>query len=94
MRYQLLAAGLMTIGLGALFYVTALPLVFSWSLPFLIGGVVMLIASPLLKESEGPILPPEGYRFCVFCATPVPFGADRCQHCGGLQPIARERNIK
>ncbi len=94
MRSQLLFAGLMTIGLGALFYVTALPLVFSWSLPLLIGGVVMLLASPLLKESEGPVQPLDGYRFCVFCATPVLLDADRCQHCGGLQPIARERASK
>jgi hypothetical protein len=94
MRSQLLVAGLLTIGLGALFYVTALPLVYSWSLPFVIGGVLMLVASHLLKESEGPVQPPPGHRFCAFCSTPVPFEAERCQHCGGLQPIARERTGK
>ena len=84
----------MTMGLGGIFYITALPLVFFWSLPFLVGGMFMILASPLLKESEGPVQPPEGYRFCVFCTSPVLLEANRCEHCGGLQPNARERSSK
>jgi hypothetical protein len=94
MRPQLLVAGLLTIGLGGLFYITALPLVYSWTLPFVIGGVLMITASPFLKETEGPVQPPDGYRFCVFCSNPVLLEAARCQHCGGLQPVARERTGK
>ncbi len=89
MRSQLLVAGMMTAGLGVVFYVTALPLVFFWSLPFLVGGAFMMVISPFLKEGEGPIQPPEGFRFCDFCTTLVPMDADRCPHCSGLQPKAR-----
>jgi len=46
----------------------------------------MMIASLFLPETEGPVKPPEGFRFCVFCSTPVPVTAERCPHCNGVQP--------
>jgi hypothetical protein len=72
--------------MGAGFYVLALPFIYFWSVPFLIGGGVMMVASFFLRESPGPMSPPEGYRFCVFCSTPVPMASERCPHCNGLQP--------
>lgn len=94
MRSQLLFAGLLVIGLGFVFYVTALPLVFFWSFPFVLGGIVMVLASPFVKESEGHVEAPEGTSFCVFCTTPVPLEAERCPHCGGLQPVPRQGKVK
>lgn len=72
--------------LGVLFYVTVLPLTFAWSFPFIVGGGVMVVASLFAPESSGPVGPPEGYKFCVFCSTPVPVAAERCPHCNGPQP--------
>ncbi len=71
---------------GVGFYFLALPLVFYWSLPFMIVGGMMSIASFLLAEGPGPLKAPEGFRFCVFCTTPVPMSSARCPHCNGLQP--------
>lgn len=89
MRSQLFAAGAFSLGLGVFFYVFALPIVFAWSLPFVLSGAFMMLVSPFLKESEGPVRPPEGFQFCVFCSTLVPVGAERCSHCGGRQPLVR-----
>ncbi len=71
---------------GVGFYVLGLPLVFYWSLPFVIVGALMSIASFFLSEGPGPLKPPEGFRFCVFCSTSMPLGSERCPHCNGLQP--------
>lgn len=81
-----MVAGVMIVLLGAVFYLLQVPLVYFWSIPFAIGGGVMAVASLMMSESEGPIEAPEGYRFCVFCGTPVKLIADRCPHCNGLQP--------
>lgn len=86
MRSQLFLGGLMVALMGAGFYVLEIPLVYFWSLPFVIGGALMSVASWFMKESEGPVEPPEGYRFCVYCSTPVKLAAERCSHCNGLQP--------
>jgi hypothetical protein len=86
MRPQLFVGGLFVSILGALFYVLELPLVFFWSVPFVLGGGLMAFASFFMSESPGPILPPQGFRFCVYCSTPVPLGSDRCPQCNGLQP--------
>ncbi len=86
MRSQLLFAGAFAVVVGVLFYVLELPVVFAWSIPLIVGGGLMVLLSPFLKESEGPLTPPEGYRFCVFCSTPVALGTERCGHCGGRQP--------
>lgn len=72
--------------MGAGFYLLELPLVYFWSVPFVIGGLLMMGVSYFLDEGAGPVQPPEGYRFCVFCSTPVLMGADRCTHCNGVQP--------
>ena len=72
--------------MGAGFYLLEIPLVFFWSVPFLLGGVLMIGASFLMSESPGPIRPPAGFRFCVFCSSPVPLSSDRCPQCNGLQP--------
>jgi len=85
MRPQLLAGGLLVVAMGAGFYLLQLPLVYFWSIPFVIGGAIMVIASFFLSEGPGPMVPPEGYRFCPFCSTPVKIGAERCPHCNGLQ---------
>ena len=86
MRPQLFVGGLLAVLLGVLFYAVPLPLVFFSSIPFVIGGGIMALASFFMSEGPGPIPPPEGSRFCVFCSTPVPVGSERCPHCNGLQP--------
>lgn len=86
MRPQLFVGGLFIILLGAVFYAMPLPLLFAWSLPFAVAGGLMCLASLFMSESPGPVPPPEGFRFCVFCSTPVPIAAERCQQCNGLQP--------
>ena len=72
--------------MGAGFYALQLPLVYFWSIPFVIGGGLMMLASLFLSETEGPVQPPTGFRFCPYCSTPVPLGAERCPHCNGVQP--------
>ncbi|HUI86380.1 MAG TPA: hypothetical protein VLY21_04410 [Nitrososphaerales archaeon] len=86
MRSQLLVAGVLIVVLGAVFYLLEVPLVFFWSVPFVIGGGIMAVASLFMAESQGPVTPPQGYRFCVFCGDPVKIGEDRCPRCNGLQP--------
>ncbi len=86
MRPQLLIGGLLVALTGVVFYLVPLPLVYFWSLPFVIGGGVMSLASLIMAEGPGPMMPPEGFRFCVFCSTPVPLASERCPHCNGLQP--------
>lgn len=86
MRPQLFAGGLITALVGAGFFALMLPFVYFWSVPFVIGGAVMAVASLFLEEGPGPIAPPSGFRFCVFCSTPVPIASERCPHCNGLQP--------
>lgn len=85
MRPQLLAGGLLVAAMGAGFYVLPLPFVYFWSVPFVIGGALMAMASFFLPETSGPLQPPEGFRFCPFCSTPVPLGSERCPHCNGVQ---------
>ncbi len=86
MRPQLFVGGALVALMGAGFYLLQLPLVYFWSVPFAIGGGIMALASFFLPPSEGPLKPPEGFRFCVFCSTPVALGAERCPHCNGVQP--------
>ncbi len=86
MRPQLLVGGLLVALMGAGFYALQIPLVYFWSIPFVAGGAIMIVASFFLSESPGPPTPPEGFRFCVFCSTPVPLASDRCPQCDGLQP--------
>jgi hypothetical protein len=73
------------VGMGAGFYALQIPFVYFWSLPFVIGGAFMIIVSLFVAESPGPPQPPEGSRYCPFCSTVVPLGAERCPHCNGLQ---------
>ncbi len=86
MRPQLLLAGLLVMLLGATFYFLELPFAFYWSVPFVIGGAAMAIASPFVSESPGPVRPAEGYRFCRFCSAQIPSDSERCPHCNGIQP--------
>ena len=86
MRSQLFAAGVMIALMGAGFYLLEIPLVFFWSFPFVIGGGLMALVAPFIPESQGPVDPPEGTRFCVFCSEPVSLNADRCPKCDGVQP--------
>jgi hypothetical protein len=85
MRSQLLVSGLLVMLLGAVFYVLQIPLAFSWSLVFVLGGGIMAIASFVVQEGAGPVQPPEGYHFCRFCSALVQSGAGRCPQCNGLQ---------
>src|SRR5439155_8672885 len=57
MRSQLLFAGSFAVVLGVLFYLLELPIVYWWSFPFIVGGGLMMLSSPFLKESEGPLTP-------------------------------------
>lgn len=86
MRPQLFFGGLLVALMGTGLYAFPLPLVYFWSIPFAIGGVIMIGASFFLPESTGPVQPPEGFRFCRYCSTPVKIGSDRCPHCNGVQP--------
>lgn len=86
MRPQLFVGGLLVVLMGAGFYALQIPFVYFWSLPFVIGGAIMMVGSLLMSESPGPIAPPAGFRFCVFCSTPVPLSSERCPHCNGVQP--------
>jgi hypothetical protein len=86
MRPQLLVGGIIVALMGVLFYAFPLPLVYFWSLPFAFGGAIMAAASFFVSESSGPVQPPEGFRFCAYCSTPVPLDAERCPRCNGLQP--------
>jgi len=85
-RPQLLAGGVLVAAMGAGFLILEIPIVDVWSIPFVIGGAIMVVVSFFVPESAGPPQPPEGSRFCVFCMTPVPLASDRCPHCNGLQP--------
>ena len=86
MRPQLLVGGLLVALMGAAFYVLEIPLVYFWSLPFALGGGVMMAASFFMEETQGPLRPPEGSKFCAFCTNLMPVGSNRCQVCNGLQP--------
>jgi len=85
MRPQLLVGGLLIAAMGAGFYFLQLPLVFFWSLPFGIAGIFMAIIGVFVPETTGTVQPPEGYRFCPFCSTPVRIGTARCPQCDGVQ---------
>ena len=89
MRPQLLVGGILVSLMGILFYLVPLPLTYFWGIPFVVAGGIMAIVSFFLAEGRGPIVPPPGYKFCVFCSAPVPLDSDRCPRCNGLQP--RER---
>jgi hypothetical protein len=89
MRPQLFTGGLLVAIMGIVFYALQLPFVYYWSLPFVIGGAIMAIGSFFASESSGPVTPPEGYKFCVFCSNPVPVASDRCPRCDGVQPKER-----
>ncbi len=86
MRPQLFAGGLLVALMGAGFYALQLPFVYYWSVPFVAGGILMVAVSFFMSESPGPLVPPEGFRFCVFCSAPVPVTSERCPHCNGVQP--------
>jgi len=86
MRPELLAGGLFVAFLGVVFYVFPLPLVFAWSFPLMAGGGLMCVASLFMSESPGPVKPPEGFRFCVYCSNEVPIASERCPNCNGVQP--------
>jgi len=85
MRSSLVLTGIIIAILGLVLYFLELPFAFLWSFPFMIGGVVFVVAGSFLKESTGQVEPPEGYKFCLFCNNPVPLSAERCDHCNGLQ---------
>lgn len=86
MRPQLLTGGLLVALMGLGFYVLALPFAFFWSIPFGVAGVIMIVAGFFLPETEGPVRPPEGFRFCPYCSTPVSLSSERCPYCDGVQP--------
>ena len=86
MRSSLILTGILTSGLGLLFYILEIPFVFSWSFPFIFGGLVLVATGWVVKETQGHIDPPEGYAFCVFCSAPILVGTKKCDGCNGLQP--------
>jgi hypothetical protein len=85
MRPQLLVSGVLVALLGVGFFLLEIPIVFSWSLVFIAGGAAMAGTSFFVPAGSGPVPPPDGYRFCRFCSSPVPLGAERCLVCNGLQ---------
>lgn len=85
MRPQLLVSGLLVMLPGAVCHFLGIPLVYFWSLPLLVGGALMAIASLFMSESPGLVPPPEGYHFCRFCSRLVPVQAEGHPSCNGLQ---------
>lgn len=85
MRSSLILTGLIIVALGLALYLLEIPFAYLWSFPFMAGGVVFVLVGSLLKESTTNVEPPEGYRFCRFCNTPVLLTVERCDHCNGLQ---------
>jgi hypothetical protein len=85
MRPQLMVAGLLIMSMGGVFVVLEIPLVYSWSVVFLAGGAMMVLASPFVSQSPGPVEAPQGYKFCRYCTAEVPVEAERCPKCDGLQ---------
>jgi hypothetical protein len=85
MRSQLLVSGILVALFGVALYILQIPLAFAWSLVFISGGALMAGASLFVAESEGPVTPPDGYRFCRFCSAAVPLQVLRCPRCNGLQ---------
>lgn len=83
MRPDLFWGGVIVLLAGVGFYFI---LFLDVSFPLAIGGAIMIAVSFFLPEGPGPIPPPAGFRFCVFCATPVPLSSNRCPRCNGLQP--------
>jgi hypothetical protein len=83
MRPQLFAGGLFALVTGGIFYFTLFLYI---SVPLAVGGALMMAASFFLSEGPGPIAPPPGFKFCIYCATPVTLDSNRCPHCNGLQP--------
>jgi len=51
----------------------------------------MCLVSLFMSESPGPVKPPTGFRFCVFCSTLVPTSSERCPQCNGIQPLDDRR---
>ena len=90
MRPQLFAGGLVLVLLGAVFYGVSLFLGFllfyAWSLTLAACGGLMCVASLFASKSQGPVRPPEGFRFCVYCSNPVPITSEKCPQCNGMQP--------
>ena len=78
-------SGFAALGLGILFYLLEIPIVFLWSFPFMAGGLIFILIGLLVKESELIELP-AGERFCPFCSSSVFLGMERCENCNGLQP--------
>ena len=87
MRSSLVVAGIFTAGLGVLFYVLEIPFVFSWSLPFMLGGIVFVAAGAIIADTSGSVDPPPGHVFCVFCEAPILVGTKKCERCNGTQPV-------
>ncbi len=56
------------------------------------GGVIVLVAGFFLKELTDRVEAPQGFHFCPFCSTLVAEGAERCDHCNGLQSAATQAN--
>ena len=86
MRPQLLFGGILVALMALGLFVLGLPFAFFWSLPFGVAGVIMIAASFFHGETEGPVQPPDGFRFCPYCSTPVPLSSERCPRCDGVQP--------
>jgi hypothetical protein len=95
-RTSLVFAGLLVTGLGALLFGietvfsplggTALPSLLSPATPFVAAGLIMLVIGAFLREGSGPVQPPEGFAFCVYCGNLMKSDQPRCDKCGGLQP--------
>jgi hypothetical protein len=59
-------------------------------LALIAGGVAVLACGFVLEEVTERLEPPPGHHFCLFCSTLVAEGAERCDHCNGLQEWATQ----
>ncbi len=58
----------------------------AWGFISVAAGVLLIVIGIFAKERSGPIEPPPGEKFCVFCSNTMPVGASKCPYCNGLQP--------
>jgi len=57
-----------------------------WGVVTILAGLALTGIGFFAKERNGPVEPPPGQKFCVFCSVMMPQEAPRCPQCNGLQP--------
>ena len=58
----------------------------SWGIVTILTGLALSGIGVFANERSGPLEPPPGQTFCVFCSAVIPQDSPRCPQCNGLQP--------